>query len=242
MSRGIAASGARLIVTARDERRLKRLCQELREDSYDVLSCTCDLSDIESRRKLIEFVAANCEQLDILVHNAHGARAGAWSRSEEEDFLLAQQLAVYGPYHMTEALLPQLERAGAERQTGASVIFISSMYGSVSPDPRIYGDSGLNSPPHYGAVKAGMLQLTRYLAVHWAEKNIRVNAISPGPFPRLEFQKNKPSFCDRLVQKVPIRRLGQPDELLGPLLFLASPASSYITGINLPVDGGWTAW
>jgi NAD(P)-dependent dehydrogenase (short-subunit alcohol dehydrogenase family) len=116
------------------------------------------------------------------------------------------------------------------------------MYGHVSPDPRLYGESGLNSAPWYGAAKGGLIQLTRYLACHLAPERIRVNAISPGPFPRTEISAGKSDFIQRLEQKVPMGRIGMPEEIAGPLLFLASDASSYVTGINLPVDGGWTAW
>lgn len=116
------------------------------------------------------------------------------------------------------------------------------MYGSVSPDPSIYGTSGLNNPPYYGAAKAGLIQLTRYAACHLAADRIRVNCISPGPFPSPQALERDPGFHGRLNAKNPMRRTGEPAELAGPLLFLASDASSYVTGTNLAVDGGWTAW
>jgi NAD(P)-dependent dehydrogenase (short-subunit alcohol dehydrogenase family) len=116
------------------------------------------------------------------------------------------------------------------------------MYGSVSPDPSIYGGSGANSPPYYGAAKAGLIQLTRYLAVHLAHLRIRVNCISPGPFPAPRYLESDADFHEKLKARTPMGRTGDPDELRGPVLFLASGASSYVTGINLAVDGGWTAW
>ena len=116
------------------------------------------------------------------------------------------------------------------------------MYGTVSPDPAIYGHSGANNPPSYGAAKAGMIQLTRYAACHLAADKVRVNCISPGPFPVEEYLERDPAFREQLSRKNPMHRIGDPSELTGPLLFLASDASSYVTGINLPVDGGWTAW
>jgi NAD(P)-dependent dehydrogenase (short-subunit alcohol dehydrogenase family) len=125
---------------------------------------------------------------------------------------------------------------------GASVVNIASMYGSVSPDPSIYGTSGANNPPSYGAAKAGLIQFTKYAACHLAAEGIRVNCISPGPFPAKRYLDQDPEFKGRLQKKVPMGRTGDPQELQGPLLFLASDASSYVTGINLPVDGGWTAW
>jgi gluconate 5-dehydrogenase len=121
------------------------------------------------------------------------------------------------------------------------IINISSMYGIVSPDPRIYGDSGYNNPPDYGAGKAGIIQFTKYAACHLAAKGIRVNAVSPGPFPGAEVQKNE-AFITNLKNKVPLGRIGQPADLKGVVVFLASDASSYITGQNIIVDGGWTVW
>ena len=116
------------------------------------------------------------------------------------------------------------------------------MYGSVSPDPSIYGTSGANNPPHYGAAKAALIQFTRYAACHLASDRIRVNCISPGPFPAAKYLERDPQFAERLSAKNPMGRVGDPMELQGPLLFLASDASSYVTGIDLAVDGGWTAW
>lgn len=115
------------------------------------------------------------------------------------------------------------------------------MYGMVSPDPGIYGNSGFNSPAYYGAGKAGVLQLTRYCAAHLAKKNIRVNSITPGPFP--DFGKSPPKeFILKLQDKTMLKRIGKPREIVGALIFLSSDTSSYMTGSNVVVDGGWTSW
>ena len=128
-----------------------------------------------------------------------------------------------------------------EASDGA-VVNIASMYGHVSPDPGIYDESVEVNPPHYGAAKAGLLQLTRHLAVRFAERGIRVNSVSPGPFPSAAVQEANPEFISRLGHKVPMQRIGQPSELVGPIVFLLSDAATYITGCDLRVDGGWTAW
>ncbi len=123
-----------------------------------------------------------------------------------------------------------------------SIINIGSLYGSVSPDSRFYDhldcDPPFLKPPAYGASKAALANLTRYLATHWGPYGIRVNTLSPGGVLGGQDEMFKAKFCAR----VPLGRMAKPEDLTGPLLFLASPASAYVTGIELKVDGGFTAW
>src|SRR5690606_27158224 len=114
-----------------------------------------------------------------------------------------------------------------------------SMYGQVGSYPEAYEGLGPASPVAYHALKGGILHLGRHLAVYWAPDNIRVNCLSPGPFPSPAVPEELPQ---RLSAKSPMGRMGQPHELKGALVFLASDAASYVTGHNLVVDGGWTAW
>jgi len=115
------------------------------------------------------------------------------------------------------------------------------MYGIISPNPDLYVNNPYHNPPHYGAGKAAIIQYTRYLACHYGNEGIRANCISPGPFPNINVQKDE-TFINRLIEKSPLRRIGQPDDLKGVFVLLASDASSYITGQNISIDGGWTAW
>ena len=242
MAKGLAAAGATVILTARNPERLAHVTQTLKEERLSVDFFPCELTSAESRTELAAFLEERIPRLDVLVNNAHGGVSAAPGRTHQNDIEHAQSIAVGAPFDLVHKTLPLLQKSAETRRGGASVVNISSMYGWVSPDPRIYGDSGLNSPLAYGAAKAGMLQMTRYLAVHLAHHKVRVNAITPGPFPKNEIQRAQPEFCETLTHKVPLGRLGDADELLGPVVFLASDASSFVTGVNLPVDGGWTAW
>jgi len=128
------------------------------------------------------------------------------------------------------------------RQGSGSIIQFSSMYGKVSPDPNMYPENQPINPLAYGVAKAGILQMVRYQAVQLAERGVRVNAIVPGPFPIPDKHGVNPVFMARLTAKVPMKRVGAPHEIVGPVVFLASDAASYITGAEIVVDGGWTAW
>ena len=126
-----------------------------------------------------------------------------------------------------------------ERKVAGSVVMIGSMYGVVGSYPDAYDGVCVASPVQYHALKGGIVHMTRHLAVYWAKDNMRVNCLSPGPFPAAAAP---PEMVERLKTKSPMQRMGVPEELSGALLLLASDAGSYITGQNLLVDGGWTAW
>ncbi len=121
---------------------------------------------------------------------------------------------------------------------GGRIVNIASTYGVVSPDPRIYGDSGVNSPVSYAASKAGVIQLTRYLAVHLRERNIRVNCLVPGGV----FDNQHPQFVEQYAARTPLGRMARAEDYRGAVLFMLSPASAYMTGAVVTVDGGWTVW
>jgi NAD(P)-dependent dehydrogenase (short-subunit alcohol dehydrogenase family) len=142
-----------------------------------------------------------------------------------------------GAFHAAQVFGPAMVGA----RTG-SIVNIGSLYASVSPDARFYdhlpAEPPFLKPPAYGASKAGLLNLTRYLATHWGPSGVRVNALSPGGVEGGQDPEFKRKFTDR----VPLRRMAAPEDLRGPLIFLASDMASYVTGIELRVDGGFTAW
>jgi NAD(P)-dependent dehydrogenase (short-subunit alcohol dehydrogenase family) len=242
MARALAASGAHVVLNARHADAVHDLAEELRSLGHKASEAVFDVTNEDAASEHIHLIGKTHGRLDVLVNNANSGRTGTIETATKEDFETSYRVNVVAAFHLLQCALPYLKEAATKNRGGASVINIASMYGSVSPDARIYGTSGANNPPYYGAAKAGLIQLTRYAACHLATDHIRVNCISPGPFPSQRYLDRDSQFHGRLKDKNPMHRTGDPAELQGPLLFLASDASSYVTGINLAVDGGWTAW
>jgi len=241
MSEALAAAGAHVVLNARGADELDALCAELKDRGLRASTACFDVTDEAAVLKNIAVIGEEFGRLDIVVNNAGQSGPGNMQNTTVEDFEQLYRVNVTAAFGIVRASVPLL-RASAKSTAGSSVVNIASMYGSVSPDPSVYAASGANSPPSYGAAKAALIQLTRYTACHLAPDGIRVNSISPGPFPAARYLQNDPGFQERLASKVPMRRTGDRRELQGPLLFLASDASSYVTGVDLAVDGGWTAW
>ena len=242
MAEAMAAAGAHVVVNSRRTEAVVALVDELKRRGWQASAASFDITDEAAVREHIGKIQAAHGRLDILVNNASAGRPGTIESISPRDFDQLYKVNVVAAFDLIQNALPLLKRAGQLNSGGASVINIASMYGSVSPDPSIYGSSGANNPPSYGAAKAALIQFTRYAAVHLAVHKVRVNCISPGPFPASKYLEQDREFGNRLSRRVPLGRTGDPGELRGPLLFLASDASSYVTGANLPVDGGWTAW
>ena len=241
MSTALAEAGGHVCILGRTQGTLAKLAKTLTDRGLSAEPIASDVTMAQDIKSLIADLRKRHGKLDVLINNAYAGRPGVMSNSRAGDYVNAIEIAVAAPAELVNAAHGLLRKA-AEDSGDASVINISSMYGMVSPDPRVYGKSGMNNPPHYGAAKAALLQYTRYAAVHLAPEGIRVNAISPGAFPPDAAQQRDPAFTAALTQKVPLGRLGKPEDLGGAVVFLASSASRFVTGANLPVDGGWTAW
>ncbi len=221
---------AKVYVAARNKDRFL----DVFKDTKNVEFVYLDILDTNSIKKAFSFVYNENGKIDILVNNAVSLDFGS-AFMDDETWNRGVDGVLNSVFRCIREVVPYMKK-------GSSIINISSMYGMVSPDFRIYnGFEQFMSPPHYGAAKAGVIQLTRYYAIKLANKGIRVNCISPGPFPS-KFVQKFDGFVENLKSKVPLGRIGEPKELKGALVFLASDASSFITGHNLVVDGGWTIW
>lgn len=242
LSEALALAGATVILQARNIDKLDALAKSYQAKGFQVFTTAFDLRDEIAVEDNMADICQKFDRLDIVVNNAYSGVVRPISEADWKDFQNAFHISVSAAFKIIQITQPLLSKTAQFYKHSSSIINIASMYGMVSPDPSVYLDSKMNNPPYYGAAKAGLIQMTRYLACHLATQKIRVNAISPGPFPPSQVIQNYPDFYQNLCHKNPMNRIGKPEELMGALLFLASDASSYVTGINLPVDGGWTAW
>jgi|688.fasta_scaffold60333_4 gluconate 5-dehydrogenase len=235
MCRGMAEAGATVIVTSRDAAKARSLAANLPQVGSAVhFGIALDHMNPDSLAKSFQEAVSQAGAVDVVVNNGHEALGADWSDVTAEEF--TRQLSNVTGYFVLSKLLRD---HAVERHAAASVILLGSMYGVVGSYPDAYQDICAASPVAYHALKGGIVQMTRHLAVYWAKDRVRVNCLSPGPFPGA---KAPSEMVERLRKKSPLGRMGVPSELKGPLLFLASEASSYVTGQNLIVDGGWTAW
>lgn len=234
---GLAKPGVCLILNGRNKEKLIALQAKVQDLGAKAEIACFDVSD---EKVVAQYFEKNKQEIHGLINNAYAGGAGTFEISTSEQFQKSFEVCILGTTNLTRSALQNLKVAA--KQTGsASVINIASMYGKVSPHLGAYAKAQDANPPFYGVAKAGLIQLTRYLAVEFAKYGIRVNSISPGAFPSVQNQKDA-RLMDELKKQIPMNRLGEAKELVGPVSFLLSPQSSYVTGSDLAVDGGWTAW
>jgi gluconate 5-dehydrogenase len=235
LARALGEAGASVVVSSRDLGRAQQQVQTLTRDAgQEHHAVELDYRDPESIQRGFADAVRRAGNIDILVNNGQGGAANDLTSVTAEQF--SGHLANATGYFLLSRLLRDHV---VSRSASGSIVMLGSMYGVVGSYPDAYEGVCPASPVAYHALKGGVIQMTRHLAVYWARDRVRVNCLSPGPFPN----SNAPrEMVERLCRKSPMQRMGQPVELKGAIVFLASEASSYITGQNLLVDGGWTAW
>lgn len=243
---GLAEFGANVVVTDLDQAQTDELAQSLEtQQGVKALGVACDVSSEKSVIQMVKKVTDQFGEIHILLNNAAG-------KSDDLD----QFFAPFEQYSLDQwrrimavnidgmfLVAREVGRRMTLQAKGGSIIQTASIYGVVAPDQRIYAGSHylgrqINTPAVYSASKAAVMGLTRYLATYWADKNIRVNALSPGG---VESGQNE-TFMRNYSARVPLGRMAQADEMVGTVIFLASDASSYVTGQNFIVDGGLSVW
>lgn len=242
----LAEQGANVAVVDLVANETMDFAQTLAEQyGVKALGIGCDVADVASVHKMVEQVFNEWGHIDIL-HNNAASKSSCLEKFfqpfEEYDINTWNEVMsvnINGMFLVAQAVGPKM----IAQKTGGSIIQTASIYGIMAPDNRIYENAHymgcqINTPAVYAVSKAAVLGLTRYLAAYWANEKIRVNSITPGG---VESGQNA-SFIENYSKRVPMNRMAKRDEMVGALLYLASEASSYVTGQNLVVDGGLTIW
>ena len=227
-------NGATVYVAARNKDKFKSVFKEELKTSGERLHfLKCDINFTESITSAFRELMNLEGRLDGIINNAFGSRGQSPYKMSREDFNYTLDGSLASVFDVIKLAIPFLGE-------GACIVNVSSMYGIVAPDFKVYQENPeyLN-PPHYGAAKAGVIQLSKYYSSLLGDRGIRVNTVSPGPFPSNQVQKDE-LFITQLKKRTVLGRIGLPEELAGIFTFLMSDAAKFITGQNFVVDGGWT--
>jgi 2-deoxy-D-gluconate 3-dehydrogenase len=245
----LTQAGASVVIADLNIVRAEKLALELIDNSGKAVAFETDITSKLSVENMVSRTIKKFGRLDILVNSAaidpkfdrDALSGGSDSKSAFEDFSLdswqhALDVNLTGMFLCCQAVVGQMLKQGS-----GVIINLSSIYAIGGPDQRIYQtgeESGQYKPVYYSVTKAGVIGLTKYLAAYYRGKNLRVNALTPGGV----YNRHEKSFVEAYSDRTIIGRMAEIDEMNGALLFLASDASSYMTGTNLVIDGGWTAW
>lgn len=247
----LLTNGAKVIALGRGERILQEGAKWSDQFGSDRVSVyQVDMYDDDALRVVCAQIAQREGRVDILVNNAYelgpgtgfNTPAGSLENSSFEQWQRNLQSGVLWAVTTTQTLGVQMKDQGF-----GSIVNIATMYSAVAPRPQLYEGTPSLNPPGYSAAKAALAAFTRYTASFWGQYGVRANCLSPGPFSNTEDVDGPNSvaedspFVQRLKGNTVLNRIGRPNELCGALIFLASDASSYVTGQNIFVDGGWTA-
>lgn len=248
--RTLAEAGSSVVVVDLNEEKLGGTVDELRGQGFNVIGVNTDITDPASVNAMMELTLKEFGRVDVLVNSAaldpkfdpdavkKGIAPGSFEEFPLEQWNAAMNVNLTGSFLMTQSVAKQMVKQGAQ----GSIINICSTYGLNGPDQRIYrtesGEQPAFKPIYYTVSKAGIVGFTKYLAAYYMNTKIRVNMLTPGGV----FNGHNDLFVKNYSAKTIIGRMAEKDEMNGALLFLASDASTYMTGNNVIVDGGWTAW
>ena len=236
----IAELGGSLLLVDRPESDYEPIKQKILDNWNVKIECVdCDLENEGSRVELVNSINKGKQGLDILINNAAfvgSTDLDGWATDFDNQSIdtwrRAMEVNLTAVFHLTQGCTPLLKKSN-----GGSIINVASIYAINGPDYSLYEGTEMGNPAAYAASKGGLLQLTRWLSTTLAP-NIRVNAISPGGVLR-----NQPeAFIKRYIAKTPLGKMAENEDFKGTVAYLASDLSEYVTGQNLPVDGGWTIW
>lgn len=236
MAKILSQYGANVIITTRDLSKgletIKQLDTSNPNQHHYAIELNVNDNQQQIEKKFNELVEIYDGKIDILVNNAMEFTTKDISNISLDEFNRHQ--SHNGFYFYLSKLVRDL---AVTNNLPSSIVNIGSMYGLVSSYPEVYIQQNNASSIAYHALKGGLINMTKHMAVYWAKDNIRVNCLSPGAFPKPSIDND---FKHKLEEKIPMGKVGIPTQLQGPLLLLVSDAGSYMTGHNLVVDGGWT--
>lgn len=239
MASALSQSGGTIILIDRDLEMLEKAKTELSGPAgTNIFAISCDLENETARVEMARRVADD-HKVDILINNAGfvgDSELKGWAtpfaEQNIETWRRALEVNLTAPFHLAQLFAPLLTKSGQ-----GSIVNISSIYGLLGPDMSLYDGTSMGNPAGYAASKGGLIQLTRWLATTLAP-HVRVNTVSPGGIGRGQPQ----SFTTQYIGRTPLNRMGTEEDFLGVIAFLSSNLSAWVTGQNIVVDGGWSAW
>ena len=232
MAEALSDAGASVVLCSRKKEPLTEVQREIEAGGGRALAVECDVTDEESVEGVVSAAAESFGSVDVVVNNSGATWGAPPEEMPLERFDQVMRVNVRGTFLMSQAAGRRMIETGA----GGAIINISSVAGLVGSHPDYMQTVGYNSS------KGAIISMTRDLATSWAQRNITVNAIAPGWFPTRMSRGLIEKFEEEMLANIPLGRFGAPEDLKGVVIFLASPAASYVTGQTIVVDGGATAW
>ena len=227
--------GATVWVLGRDQNKHTKAFAKIESGAERLFFQHCDISETSSIKEAFESVFQQSKKLDVIINNAFYTSGNRSVSLNDEDWNTAIDGTLSSVFRCIRETIPYLRNSECAR-----IINVASTHGMMATDLDVYSDiHGTFKPPDYGVAKAGVIQITKYYASYLGKEGITVNTVTPGPFPADRIQKNR-AFVEKLQEKTLLNRIGKPEEIGGVFVFLASEASSYITGQNIVVDGGFS--